>query len=629
MLTLGVITCMVLSGVQSLFAQERKLQPEWWFGGAGGINFNYYSSDISKPNASVTTASPFTKGSGVRAFLSPLLEYDPDPVWGGMVQFGFDSRGGSFNDLSSGGTSYSLSTSLNYLSLEPSLKISPFASRSGESFTGLYFYLGPRIGFNIGKTFTYKPQNASQVEGEWSGIRGAVITGQIGAGYDIPLTSSDADVQYKLSPFLAVHLGQGPRSDENWSLTTLRMGIALKFGSSSEVRKKVEREIQFSVQAPKIIPIARTVNETFPMRNYIFFDEGSMNIPARYIRLTREEAQGFNETKLLQPEPRDLTGRSKRQMKVYHNILNILGDRMRAHSASSVTLTGSSARGGTAGKEMAGAVKQYLMDVFGIDGRRISVEGREKPVIPSEQPGGTHELELVRPEDQRVEISSNDISLFDPVKIISLQDDPLQGDVLFSANGAEDLLASWSVELSDETGATKRYGPFVSGESRISGRTILGDQTRGTFHVVLLGETKGGQTIRKETEMRLVRAEQPEAEPGLRFSILFEFDQSKTVATYERFLAGTVAPLIPEGGSVTIHGHTDIVGEESHNLKLSRDRAQETMNIFERELAKAGKKHVKFDTYGFGEDVYRAPFDNQLPEERFYNRTVIIDIVPE
>jgi hypothetical protein len=38
---------------------------------------------------------------------------------------------------------------------------------------------------------------------------------------------------------------------------------------------------------------------------------------------------------------------------------------------------------------------------------------------------------------------------------------------------------------------------------------------------------------------------------------------------------------------------------------------------------------VKFDTYGFGEDVRRAPFDNRLPEERFYNRTVIIDILPE
>ncbi len=31
---------------------------------------------------------------------------------------------------------------------------------------------------------------------------------------------------------------------------------------------------------------------------------------------------------------------------------------------------------------------------------------------------------------------------------------------------------------------------------------------------------------------------------------------------------------------------------------------------------------------GYGEDIANAPFENNLPEERFYNRTVIIDIIP-
>jgi len=32
--------------------------------------------------------------------------------------------------------------------------------------------------------------------------------------------------------------------------------------------------------------------------------------------------------------------------------------------------------------------------------------------------------------------------------------------------------------------------------------------------------------------------------------------------------------------------------------------------------------------YGFGEDENLAPFENKLPEQRFYNRTVMIDIIP-
>ena len=38
---------------------------------------------------------------------------------------------------------------------------------------------------------------------------------------------------------------------------------------------------------------------------------------------------------------------------------------------------------------------------------------------------------------------------------------------------------------------------------------------------------------------------------------------------------------------------------------------------------------MKFEITGFGEDSNYAPFKNEFPEERFYNRTVIIDIFQE
>jgi outer membrane protein OmpA-like peptidoglycan-associated protein len=613
-----------------LHAQEaRRLQPQWWFGGAVGPNFNSYSSDINSSQfyppgfaGPIATTPAFTKGSGAGVFLSPLLEYRPDPVWGGMLMLGFDGRGGSFTDVSGGGVTRTLRSSLNYISLEPSVRATPFA-------VPLYFYAGPRLGFAVAKSYTFTESGGPEFSGDWTGSRGTVLGAQVGAGYDIPISDPNASTQIELSPFVAFHFGQGPRSEESWTLTTLRAGLALKFGSSSEARRTASGEVQFSVRAPKLIPVERKVKETFPMRNCVFFDEGSNSLPPRYVTLTREQATSFREEQLVQPEPKDLSGRSRRQLTVYHNLLNVLGDRMRRHPSATIRLSGASEQGASNGRELADAVKRYLVDLFGIDGGRIVTEGRTKPEIPSMQSGATRELELVRPEDRRVDISSPSPELLEPDQIISLQEDPLDSDVLFSVAGAEDVLASWSIIATDENGAVKRFGPFTSTEERVSGRAILGDRLQGKYTVVLDGITKSGQSIQKEETMRLVRSDQPEEEPGLRFSILFEFDQSKTVATYERFLSGTVAPLIPAGGSVIIHGHTDIVGEESHNLKLSRDRAQETMAILQRELAKAGKRNVKFDTYGFGEDVRRAPFDNRLPEERFYNRTVIIDILPE
>lgn len=604
--------------------ENRKDQPVWWFGGALGPNFNYYSSDIRPMGTSVPSSVPsFAKGSGIGVFLSPLLEYRHDPIWGGLFFLGFDGRGGGFDDVQGAAGTYKLKSAMNYITFEPNVRITPF-------YAPLYFFAGPRIGFSVAKSFTYSSPGAPDSTGDWDGARGSVFGVQFGAGYDIPLSDPNASSQIALSPFFALHVGQGPASDKNWSLTTLRLGIGLKFGSQGgATRNAGEGENRFSITAPKIIPTERKVKETFPLRNYIFFDEGTVAVPQRYVQLARERATNFKEEQLLQPDPNDVGGRSRRQLTVYHNILNILGDRLRRYSSATIRLIGSSDQGTTQGKDYAESVKRYLVDVFGIDGGRITATGRDKPEIPSTLPGASRELEFVRPEDRRVEVTSASPEMLEPVQIISLQEEPLDSDVLFSVPGAEQNLSSWSVEITDQAGTVKRYGPFTTDQERISGKTILGDQMEGTYKVVMLGETKSGQSMRNEESMRLVKSNEPEGAPGLRFSILFEFDQSKTVATYDRFLSQSVAPLIPDGGSVVIHGHTDIVGEESHNLKLSRDRAQETMAVLQRELSKMGKRNVKFDTYGFGEDVRRAPFDNKFPEERFYNRTVIIDIVQE
>jgi len=114
----------------------------------------------------------------------------------------------------------------------------------------------------------------------------------------------------------------------------------------------------------------------------------------------------------------------------------------------------------------------------------------------------------------------------------------------------------------------------------------------------------------------------------MRFSVLYEFNNSKAIAVYEKYLTEVVIPKIPNGGTVIIHGHTDVIGGEENNLKLSLARANDVKGILDNGLAKAGRSDVKFEIHGFGEDESLAPFNNKYPEERFYNRSVIIDIIP-
>ncbi|MGD0338273.1 MAG: flagellar motor protein MotB [Bacteroidota bacterium] len=466
----------------------------------------------------------------------------------------------------------------------------------------------------------------------------------LGLGLEIPLSprvSLDITGGYNYSFNDDLNYYQFVNENKTHSDAWYTIGIGLNVAISAPAKEVtvVERDVQFSVRSPKIVPVQRKVRETLPLRNYVFFDEGSTAIPNRYVMLTKDQAASFKEEQLQEAQPKELIGRSRRQLNAYHNILNTVGDRLRKYPGATVSLIGASEKGPEDGRALAESIKQYLVNVFGIDGSRIVTEGREKPLIPSEQPGGTKELGLLRAEDRRVNIESSSPDmlvqfesrqpdLLKPVQIFSVQDDPPDSYVLFTVTGASELLSSWSLELKDGTGNVQRFGPFTRDYEHISGKSILGDRTEGNYNVVMLGQTKSGKMVRKEGSFSLLRKETPKDETGLRFSVLYRFDISKATSGYEKFLVDVVTPLIPEGANVIIHGHTDIIGEEEHNLSLSRDRARDVQNILERSVSNAGKQKVSFETYGFGADVHSAPFENDFPEERCYNRTVIIDIVP-
>jgi outer membrane protein OmpA-like peptidoglycan-associated protein len=650
----AIISSMFLfAGLTGNTQKVDSTQPVWWFGGSIAANFNYFRGTTQMLNENLTVPTAFHKGNGVRPYISLLTEYRPNKVWGGMLNVAFDNRGGKFDgELAPCNCAMNLSTNVSYLTVEPSLRVAPFAS-------AFYLFGGPTLNLNLSKAFTYTQEKQTDTRSDWSNVREVLISGQIGAGMDFPISARKSATQMTLSPFVSFQtdFGHDPRSVGSWDLYSIRTGMAFKFGKvrkpvpakapATSITKPViipaivvEKEVQFSVRAPKVVPLKRKVNEKFVLSNAVFFDPGSTEIPNRYVKLSQTQAIAFKEEDLQESQPNDLgSGRSSRQLAVYHNVLNIMGDRLRANPQSSIILTGASGKGPTEGKIMAETIKQYLVIVFGIDASRISTEGRDKPLLPSEQPGGTKDLALLREEDRRVDIVSTSpellmqvggttSSFLKPVQITAVQEDPLDSHVLFNATGAEELLSSWSVEITDEHGNVQSYGPYTKDRASVSGKTILGNSTQGNYSVLMLGQTKSGHSIKKESSVSLMKMDDQQKQVGLRYSIVFEFDKSKTIASYEKFLTDIVTPLIPEGGTVIIHGHTDNIGDEKYNQSLSQERAMGAQQIIEHALSNAGKKGIKFETYGFGKDAGMAPFENNLPEERFYNRTVIIDIIP-
>lgn len=648
-----ILSALILSQAP-LYAQSQDsmTKPSLWFGAAAGANFNFHRGSTHELNESFTPPVAFHDGFGVGLYLAPTIEYyRPNSLFGAMLQVGYDNRKGAFaQTYTPCDCPQDLTTKLSYFTIEPSLRFAPFRNN-------FYMYAGPRFAFNLDKSFKYQlqpnPEFPNQVpgpeiEGDFSNVNEMLTSMQIGAGYDIFLSGEQNKTQLVLSPFVSFqpYFGQDPRSIETWNVTTVRAGAAIKFGVGKKASVKevvVEPlpipKVDFTVNAPKNIPAKRTIRETFPVINYVFFDIGSTEIPNRYVLLDKDEVAEFKEENVELFTPANLSGRSARQMIVYYNVLNILGDRMIKNPSTTIKLVGSSELSPADARVMAESVKSYLVTVFEISPSRITTEGRNKPKIPSEQPGATEELVLLRQGDRRVSIESTSPALLmeyqsgpdaplKPIVIVDEQEAPVESYVSFSNIGATEAFTSWSIEIKDEDGRVQNFGPYTQDVVAIPGKSILGTRPEGNYQVTMIGTTQDGRKVEKETNVHMVLWTPSSSEEVMRFSVPFNFNESTSIAMYNKYLTEVVMPKIPEGGKVIIHGYTDIIGEVAHNQKLSEARANDVKNILQRALSNAGRTDVTFEVLGLGEDPRLSPFENKYPEERFYNRTVVIDIIP-
>lgn len=651
------MSAVILTGIQvPVQAQEVQYErPAWQFGLVGGANQSYYQGTTQNLNASTFAPQAFGHGNGTGLFIASTIEYHrPNSVFGFMLQTGFDSRKGAFDDVTTKccPSPSNLSTELSYLTLEPSLRIAPFRSN-------FFLFAGPRLAFELNKSFEFdiginpETQEESRVRnetGDFSDVDNTQFSMLVGAGLDIPVSSMTSRTQYAISPFITFqpYYGQTPRSIETWNLTTFRTGVSLKFGKGKRVNTAAPIStpvaaialvppVTFTVISPVNEPVAVSFIETFPLRNYVFFDEGSTSIPGRYVVLNKEQASNFTEEHLGSFNQVTATERSSRQMTAYYNVLNILGERMVENPAATITLAGSSKQEVQEAKQRAESVKLYLVTAFGISASRIATEGNLKPGIPSTQDRSTRELEFLSQEDNRVTIASDSTVLLKEFQTgsdarrkstVPEQDAPLDSYVTFNADGASKAFKSWKLELRDENGKLQSFGPYTKDKVSLSGKSILGDHASGNYTINMIGDAKNGSTVREEAEAEIVLWVPPVEEHGKRYSVIYEFNNSETSAIYKKYLLDVVTPAIPAGATVKILGYSDSIGDISYNRMLSETRAADVRAIIQSGLTKAGRTDVMFEVEGHGEVLSESQFNNTLPEQRFYNRTVLIDIAP-
>ncbi len=344
-----------------------------------------------------------------------------------------------------------------------------------------------------------------------------------------------------------------------------------------------------------------------PMLAYVFFEENSSSIPQRYHTLASEQMESFT------PDALHLAG----MLDVHHHVLNIIGKRLREHPSAVIGITGCNANvGNEAGnialsRARAEAVRSYLATVWGVEAKRMKVDAVNLPARPS---GSDQEDGIA--ENRRVELSSDSWEIMQPIV----------------TRGYERQVTPSSI----------RFTPAVTGDARVRSWTLVvlqGDRElkkfegRGTASRSLVWDMAGEQetiprlsedlsyvlTVRDEASQSVtsrgvlpVTLRKADREIGRYSLILFDFDQA-TLNPYNRRIADMIRPTLDPGASVRITGYTDRIGEKEYNLKLSEDRARNVERIL-------GVRGASVEGLGQSVELH----DNNLPEGRFYSRTVNI-----
>ena len=467
----------------------------------------------------------------------------------------------------------------------------------------------------------------------------SLLSASGGIGYDIPLgtyLSVAPEISY-YHPFNDVVLNRP------WTIASIQGGAALRWSFGPLVplpeppappRPPAVEPVEppkeafptppiasLNLSSPKELSVVKTiVTETFPILPYIFFDSGSSSIPGRYKQLAADQTTSFDEDQV-----------SWQSLEAYHDLLNILGQRMRAEEGISITLNGTTdgREGGTA-DELANlargrveSIRRYLTETWGIDPKRIAVTTSSRPQFPSSEV-----YQEGFEENRRVEISSNDPEAMRPIIHKQFNEYSFQPDYFEMTMDATSPggIRSWKLQVtsgSTEVLAQAGEGPVPPSMRRtitqeIADRIASGIAGKGNIYATLTVRSGKGEST-TETATIPATVELNPFEVSRLSLIVFDFDKSEITQGNRKMVKSFVADALNEGSTLTIVGSTDRLGELEHNQQLSQERAETVKGIIAANAPEATITTVE----GVGP---KLRYDNNLPEGRYYCRTVTVEV---
>ncbi|MEP7235448.1 MAG: OmpA family protein, partial [Ignavibacteriota bacterium] len=345
--------------------------------------------------------------------------------------------------------------------------------------------------------------------------------------------------------------------------------------------------------------------------------ENASEFRPEYTLLSPDEASHFFPDKLFNYET----------LPLYYQLMNIIGRRMLDHPSSVLTLVGCNAsiRDEKANLDLsrkrAETVRDYFKNVWNLPDSRLKIEVRELP-----EKNSTMTTEDGITENRRVEIQCPDWEILQPVLTIDTIRVTNPPNVRFKPTVTSSAgLANWHVEASNDGMRLKEFNGTTSIPGKLDWRIEKEKQkTLASLRALdyqLVVTDAVGQTIKTPmdsipvTQLTLAKKKEDNLADTVfsRYNlILFDFGKPSLNPNNQK-IADYVKTRVSDADIVTITGYADRIGTPAYNLNLSEGRAKYTAVSLG--LTKATVKGV-----GGTELLY----DNDIPEGRFYCRTVTI-----
>ena len=426
-------------------------------------------------------------------------------------------------------------------------------------------------------------------------------------------------------------------NDYDWKINKIGMNIGLSYAFDLKEEPKPERknidtipkeEVIEKVDEPQIVktdfkieskPInlrETIVTQTYPILPYIFFDSTSSVLREKYQLM---DIKNFDEGKI-----------QKESLEIYYSLLNIIGQRLSKNN-SKIEIVGM-----TDGTELpsrderlklaqkrAENTAYYLMTKWGIDKSRIKISFRDIPQLATSNLY-TEGFE----ENRRVEIYSDDNEIMKPLIHSKFKEyEVMDKNLIYSIN-SNDLqkLSNFNIQIIRNKNVTSEMSfnkieDFSTFDIDEKLKNLIKNAANNDEEIFI-------KVIAYDTDNTLVESiskfeyfrELNNFELGRLNLIVFDFDKSEISDLNKNIIKNFVSNSIFDNSEIRIIGSTDRLGENDYNMRLSQERADETYKYLKTIKPNANYKEVK----GIGNSI--LPYDNNLPEGRFYCRTVLIEV---